>query len=60
MEHSSYIKSAQLINSEHRPGRVTVHTVDLVYDPRLDDLSPVETYWTKVNAALQRIRLSDA
>ena len=60
MEHSSLVQSARLVNSEQRPRRVTVHTVDVVYDSRLDDLSPVEAHWTKVNAALQQIRLGDA
>jgi hypothetical protein len=60
MEHSFLIQSARLINSEQRPHGVTVHTVDIVYDKRLDDLSPVEAYWTRVNAALQQIHPGDA
>jgi hypothetical protein len=55
MEHLGLVKSARLVNSEQRPDRITLHTVDIVYDKRLDDLSPVEVYWTKVNAALREI-----
>jgi hypothetical protein len=57
---SALVQSARLINSEHCPHRVTLHTVDIVYDRRLDDLSPAEAFWTKVNAALEQIHLRDA
>jgi hypothetical protein len=60
MKHSALIRSARLINSTQRPNRVTEHTVDIVYDRRLDDLSPVEAHWTKVNAALRQVRVGNA
>jgi hypothetical protein len=56
MEHLSYVNSAKLISSERRPHGVTVHTIDLVYDKRLDNLSPVEAHWLKLEAALRQIR----
>jgi hypothetical protein len=60
MKHSAMIRSARLVNSAQRPNTVTEHTVDIVYDRRLDDLSPVEAYWTKVDAALRQVRVGDA